>query len=190
MDALHPVILPVPARDQQWIGAATAERLSALARSALTRSAELSGARLGALDKDDAGAPLPTGGWHWSISHKTTYAGGVVSRRAVGLDIEQIREVHPGLFAKTATPTEWDMVERTTDALFRFWTAKEAVLKATATGLLELPQCRVLTVCSADTMVLTLRGRRFTVIHAFFDGHLAAVTDAGGGPIHWHITPA
>jgi len=180
----------VPAGEQRWVGKATADRLSALARTALARSVALSGARIETFDKDDAGAPRPAAGWYWSVSHKTTYAGGVVCRRPVGIDIERIRDVHPGLFAKTATTAEWDMVQRTTANLFRFWTAKEAVLKACATGLGDLPNCRVLAVPGDDEMVVSLHGKRFAVLHHFFDDHLAAVTDAGGSPVHWHIGPA
>ena len=80
MAALHPVILPVPVRHQRWAGRQTAEALSRLAREALERSAGHAGAALGTLRKNADGAPVPTSGWHWSISHKRTYVGGVTSR--------------------------------------------------------------------------------------------------------------
>ncbi len=187
MAALHPVILPVPVRHQQWAGPRTAATLSRLARVALGQSAGRVGVALGTLRKDADGAPRPANGWHWSISHKRTYVGGVTSRQAVGFDIERIREVHPGLFQRTATDAEWAMVEKTTRNLFRFWTAKEAVLKVTAAGLRELSRCRVVSVPEDETLTLTLRERPFTVAQTFFDGHIAAVTVGMGDTVTWHI---
>jgi 4'-phosphopantetheinyl transferase len=188
MAALHPVILPVPARHRQWAGRQTAHALSRLAREALHQSAGRVGAELGTLRKSTDGAPKPTNGWHWSLSHKRTYVGGVAGRHAVGFDIEQIRDVHPGLFQRTAADAEWALVEKISHRnLFRFWTAKEAVLKAAGAGLRELSHCRVVSVPDDGTLTLTLRDRPFTVIQTVFNAHIAAVTVAAEDNVVWHI---
>ena len=187
MAALNPVILPVPIRHRQWAGPSTAAALSAVARDALARSAGLSGAVLGTLQKDDTGAPQPANRWHWSLSHKRTYAGGVVSRQPVGFDIEHPREVHPGLYDRTATMVEWELVARNIENLFRFWTAKEAVMKAAGTGLRDLSNCRVITVSGADAMRVGLHGKTYSVAHSWFDGHVAAVAAIETPIIQWHV---
>jgi len=187
MAVLHPVILPVPIRHRQWAGPSTAAALSAVARDALSRSAGLSKAVLGTLQKDDAGAPLPANGWHWSISHKRTYAGGVVSRQPIGFDIERPREVHPGLWDRTATMAEWELVARNIENLFRFWTAKEAVMKAAGTGLRDLSNCRIERVTGTDTMAVSLHGKQYTVVHFRFDEHVAAVAAIETLIIQWHL---
>ncbi|MCP3953198.1 MAG: hypothetical protein GY697_13420, partial [Desulfobacterales bacterium] len=47
--------------------------LSAHAREALALSAQETGIVLGALEKNDAGAPLPSNGYYWSLAHKSDY---------------------------------------------------------------------------------------------------------------------
>jgi 4'-phosphopantetheinyl transferase len=102
------------------------------------------------------------------------------------VDLEQVRPVSPGLYRKTAAPDEWAMgaAEDRRIAFFRFWTAKEAVLKTGGEGIRDLSRCRVTRIDTAARLQVDYAGREWSVDQVVFDGHLAAV--AGGGlPVRW-----
>ncbi len=184
--AIYPVILTVPAACRELPARERVRELSRRAREALRLSAERVGVALGPLDKDSRGAPLPFGGWFWSLTHKPRYVAGVVSPDAVGVDLEQVRACSPGLYRKTAAPEEWAL-EGTTDrqtVFFRFWTAKEAVLKTGGEGIKDLSRCRIARIESIGRLLVDYAGRKWTVEQVMFDGHVAAVA-TGGRPVHW-----
>lgn len=187
--ALHPVVLPVPAAQQRLRGREKVAALRARAREALALSAGYAGLRLGPLAKDDNGAPLPSGGVYWSLSHKSACVAAVAALRPVGIDVERIKPVSAGLRRRIAEADEWAMAPAEEQHIFfRFWTAKEAVLKAVGTGLVELSQCRIAQVSAADTLLLHHGGRVFKVRQRWVDtDHLVAVT-TDGAAIVWHIT--
>jgi 4'-phosphopantetheinyl transferase len=142
------------------------------------------------LEKDAEGAPLPADGTYWSLSHKPHYVAGVVAAAPIGIDLERIAPVSGALFRKTAGPDEWrlDGGDRL-PCFFRFWTAKEAVLKAAGRGLKDLAGCRVTAVCDPRRLEVTYAGRCWRVDQLFFDGHLAAVA-GHGGRLCWHLHAA
>ena len=174
---IHPVILPVPPVDQALTGREKVKALSRLARSALMLSCQRSGLRLNALPKDDRGVPLPVDGIHWSVSHKSDIVGGVAAPLPVGLDLETIRRVSEALMRKVADDDEWALAAGDRQALFfRFWTAKEAVLKAVGKGIAGLSRCRITKIGDETRMLLTYDNTPWPVSHYRFDGHLAAIT--------------
>lgn len=184
---LYPVILPVAAACRGLKGRAKVLHLSARAREALKASAEKSGVQLPHLPKDDRGAPLPVGGVFWSISHKSEFVAGVVSRHPVGIDLEKIRTCSAALCRKIADEAEWALSREARQRLFfRFWTAKEAALKAAGTGLTELSSCRVQSVPDDRHLILSYRGAPVTVEHFYFDRHVAAVV-RGAHRVEWHL---
>ncbi|GBC59377.1 hypothetical protein DENIS_0316 [Desulfonema ishimotonii] len=178
-DTLYPVILPVPAA--LYAGLPVRERvrfLSRHARQALGRSARKQGVcfNVRSFEKDDNGAPLPLGCWYWSLTHKPEYVGGVISPVPAGLDLEKIQPVSPGLFKKVAVPAEWFLLDPDRpESFFRYWTAKEAVLKATGVGLRDLLQCRVIRVVDATHLLLDYRNREWRIEQVTFGGHMAAI---------------
>ena len=57
----------------------------------------------------------------------------------MGIDIEQVRSVKDGVMAKIADEQEWALAGgKAPESFFRFWTAKEAVLKAMGVGFTGL----------------------------------------------------
>lgn len=175
---LHPVILPVPKKVQKFKPKDRVLYLSRHARRALERSAARSGIRAGELLKDENGMPLPFDGTFWSITHKTQYVGGVVAPTPIGLDIERIREFSRGLFRKTAADREWALANTEGKSLltfFRFWTSKEAVLKATGIGIKDLLKCQVRQILDERHLVIQYEGKDWLIEHFFYDRHIASI---------------
>ena len=59
------------------------------ARRAVRESARASAATLSELTKSADDVPLPSNGWHWSLSHSPAHVAGVVSRDPIGVDEAQ-----------------------------------------------------------------------------------------------------
>lgn len=176
MKVIYPVILAVPESDRQLRGRDKVLRLSSLARHAVQLSAGQSGVKLGELIKSPEGVPLPSGGYFWSLAHKTEYVAGVVADFPIGLDIEKIRPCAPGLYRMTADEQEWKLGGTIADLLFfRYWTAKEAVLKSVGTGLKSLSKCRIIEIVDDHHLVLSYKHHEFDVEHFYFNGHIAAI---------------
>ena len=172
-----PVILPVPESDRPLKGREKVQALSRLARVALARSCQESGLRLNALPKNDQGVPLPLDGVYWSVSHKSDVVGGVAASLPVGMDLETIRPVSEALLAKVAGEDEWRLIRGNRQRhFFRFWTAKEAVLKAVGKGMAGLSHCRVAAIVDDTRMMLVYDDTRWPVTHFWFHGHVAALT--------------
>ncbi len=176
MKVIYPIILAVPEMDRLLRGREKVLRLSDLARRAVRLSASYSGIELGELTKSPEGAPLPVGGYFWSLAHKTAYVAGVVADCPIGMDIEKIRPCLPGLYRMTADETEWALGETVDDLLFfRYWTAKEAVLKSVGIGLSGLSRCRVIRIVDDYRLVLTYGHHEYSIAHFYFNGHIAAI---------------
>ena len=180
---IHPVILPVPPVDQALTGREKVKALSRHARAALMQSCHQSGLRLKTLPKNEKGVPLPVNGIYWSLSHKSGIVGGVAAPLPVGLDLETIRPVSDGLMRKIADDDEWALAAGDRLALFfRFWTAKEAVLKAVGKGIAGLSRCRIAEIHDDFRMTVTYDADRWPVVHRQIDNHMAALT-----PHHYRV---
>jgi 4'-phosphopantetheinyl transferase len=142
---------------------------------------------LGPLEKDENGAPLPSNGIHWSLTHKSAFVAAVCSPRPVGIDIERLRQVNRGLEERIAAPAEWDLATAVDLFLFfRFWTAKEAVLKAVGEGLTGLSRCRVRRIVDDDHMLLAYDRQPWTVTHRRIEpDHLVTIT-SDCVDLRWH----
>ena len=175
---LHPVILSVPEQVQEFKPKDRVLYLSRHARRALTRSAARSGLRTGELLKNENGVPLPFDGTFWSLTHKTQYVAGVVAPTPIGIDIERIRDLSRGLFQKTAASEEWALAgtaKKSQMTFFRFWTAKEAVLKATGIGIKDLLRCRVRQILDDAHLVIQYESKDWLIEHFFHDQHIASI---------------
>jgi 4'-phosphopantetheinyl transferase len=173
---IHPVILAVPEKGRHLTGRNRVANLSRLARRALAMSAEKSNIRLGDLLKNDDGFPLPFGGHYWSLTHKPKYVGAVISRQKTGIDIEEVKPVSDAMFHKVAGDKEWRLApDDPLKSFFRFWTAKEAVLKAVGVGISGLSRCKIVQLTDRQHIALTYEDRSFSVEQLYFKGHIASV---------------
>jgi len=184
---LYPVILSVPATAKGLKPKERVKFLSRHARRALEMSAEKSHIRLGELAQDERNAPLPFNGTFWSITHKTGYVGGVVAPSPIGIDLEKIYSRTKSLFPRTATEAEWALADKSSATFFRYWTAKEAVLKAAGTGLKDLSICRVIRIRDDHHLDIEYEDKQWRVEHTFFEDHIASIVK-NDFRIDWTVT--
>lgn len=191
MSILRPVLLASDADTADLRGAPRVAARSAHARLALAASAQRSHAELGVLAKGEHDAPLPTNGWHWSISHARGYSAGVVARAPVGIDVEAIVPRRQELVQRVALRAELDLLEGFRwETFFRIWTAKEAVLKKAGCGILELSSCTIVAAPALDHLILAHRGREHAVRLLVRDGHVAAIACDTASEVEWTLEPA
>jgi len=180
LKAIYPVLLPVAADKRNLGGREKVAHLSAFAREALGLSSREAGIALGPLEKNDAGAPLPSNGYFWSLAHKSDYVTAVAADVAIGIDLEKARTVTPGLYRRIAGEEEWNLSGEDREHLFlRYWTAKEAVLKVAGTGIRELAHCRIAVVPDDKWIHLDFKSIPFQVRQFYHDHHMISVVDVG-----------
>ena len=184
---LFPVILPVIEDINKLPGKEKVALLSRVSREALKLSAEKSGVIVGELYKDKNDVPLPFSNHYWSVSHKSKYVAAVISNNRIGIDIEEIKPRSESLFSYVATGEEWELSkEKSWDTLFRYWTAKEATLKAIGIGISGLKTCQIISVPDADHIVLSYRDRFFQVEQLRYKNHIASILK-DNNKIEWII---
>lgn len=85
------------------------------------------------------GKPYLTGAINFNIAHSgTLVVCAMDDKSSVGIDIEEIREISIEPFRDCFSVDEWNSVilsESPLPAFYRYWTIKEAVLKAHGAGL-------------------------------------------------------
>jgi len=182
---IFPIILAVPERERNLEGRKKVEALSALARFALEISSVKSGVNLGCLTKNEDGAPVPFDGNFWSVTHKTEYVGGVIAQTETGIDIEKIKSCSKALCNKIADQREWALSDSEREILFfRFWTSKEAVLKAAGKGISGLSDCRIEKILSENSLIVNYNDKIWEIRHCFFGNHIASVV-TNGFDVEW-----
>jgi len=176
MVTIRPVILKVPSKIENLAGKERVKFLSRHARLALVYSAQKMGLELGELKKNKDGAPLPVNGNYWSLTHKSTFVGGVVAPRKIGIDIEEIRPISTSLIRRVAPENEWNLFNEDQDTRFvRIWTAKEAVLKATGRGIWYMASCRIVANIDKLHLHINCRDQDWVVEQHYFNGHIASI---------------
>ena len=184
---LFPVILAVPEAAPGLSGEEKVARLSRLSREALRMSAERSGLVLGDPAKDSDDVPIPENGVHWSVSHKPGCVAAVVSTEPAGIDIEDLEPRSEPPYRLVATEEEWDLGGGRSQALFfRYWTAKEAVLKAAGVGITGLKKCTVVSIPDDTHVELSYRSCTFRVEQHYWMNHIAAVVQ-GDNKVEWRV---
>ena len=172
---LHPVILPISPKDQRLRGRERVLAQSRRAREALALSCEASGVAPGPLTADARGAPIPFDNTHWSLSHKSRFVAAVVGPTPIGIDIEEIRPRNEDLYGYIADEEEWALTDRNWETFFRYWTAKEAVLKTAGVGLSHLRKARIHALLGKDYLIVDYGSLLWPVKHFRFQDHIVAL---------------
>jgi 4'-phosphopantetheinyl transferase len=173
---LFPVIWPVAEIGQKLSGKVKVSELSRIAREALKLSAEKSGVMLGKLIKNEDDVPFPFDGNYWSLSHKPKYVTAVVSKEMIGIDIEEIKPRSESIFSLVASDEEWELSQDLSwHTFFRYWTAKEAALKAVGIGIGGLKACRIISIPDDNHTVLNYRDRLFRVEQLDYKNHVVSI---------------
>lgn len=179
---VHVVVAPLPELPPR--GPERVAGMSRVARDAVRESARLAGAPIDELAKSADDVPLPSDGWHWSLSHTSRSVAGAVARRPVGVDVEELRAVAERLVARVLRPDEERVLgSRAPLNFLRAWTAKEARLKELGRGLAGgLDRCRI--VAAGERWIdVELDGSLRRVRQLVEPGRVASVsTGAGATP--------
>ncbi len=162
-------------------GVVEGRRVGALA---LAKAAERTGIPGLELPRDEKGAPLPIGGWHWSNTNTRGLAAAIVAPFPVGIDAEWSRrprfEAARDRFDRD-DPSELDrMGGRSRTDVLRLWTAKEAVLKLTRAGIADLGRTVLTEVLDAERLRLTSREREVEVRVSRWNEHIVSVAHPPG----------
>jgi 4'-phosphopantetheinyl transferase len=116
----------------------------------------------------------PHAGWELSVSHSADLIGVALGTVApLGLDVEEVRAVEPGVASLVLGPAEQRQVRSATDFI-RYWTRKEAAVKATGDGLRQPLDLVTVTAPTDPPAVLTWPGIRLYDL-ADRAGHLASL---------------
>jgi len=183
---LHPMILSVSPSVKLLKGKERVQALRKSARRALKLVSDIMDISPLELKKDIRGAPLPFNNYYWSISHKVLYSAAVIAREPIGIDIEEIKPRSIGLWKRVADEEEWNYVEQNLFNFFRYWTAKEAVLKAIGIGIADLSICRIIGVPNEKYIYLEYKGQKWLVEQIEYDNHLIAIVK-NDNEIKWHF---
>ncbi len=196
--AIYPVIMTLPSSVAGISGLEKTKKLSIYARQALERSAQRSGIEGYEPLKDSSGTPRPTAGLYWSLSHSSRCVAAVVAPYTVGIDIEEIRDVPDVLKNQVASEPEWQLAPvYDSELFFRYWTAKEAVLKAAGHGLPGLAGCRIANIYDQARIQLRYQGESWLVLQQRLPANesadlptiMAAIT-SGRCDVVWQIVDA
>ncbi|RJP84769.1 MAG: 4'-phosphopantetheinyl transferase superfamily protein [Desulfobacteraceae bacterium] len=182
-ETIYPVILKVPAKHRALSGRERVLFLRQYARRAVVLSGGEKGRVFSEIENDADGRPIPVNGCFWSLSHKPEQVAGVAALQPVGIDIETVRPVRPGLMERITDAEERRLADPVTDLVFfRFWTAKEAVLKALGIGLRGLAHCKIFRIVDETSLILSCHQTYWQVEHAFCDNHLISVACQDSNP--------
>lgn len=80
-----------------------------------------------------------------SIAHCDDYVVCAANDKPIGIDIEKIKPVRPGMAEKICTAEELQYVQDDAERFFEVWTAKEAWFKMQGTGITNFQAVNTLT---------------------------------------------
>jgi 4'-phosphopantetheinyl transferase len=189
MSLLNPVILTVPYQLTRFPMPQRVKAISKLSRETIFVSAHLSKLKIEKLRQTPTGIPVPDNNVYWSVSHKPKYVCGIASQKNIGIDIEEMRPQQHSMYAYVASEDEWACIDGNCSkkSFFRCWTAKEAVLKAEGTGIVDLLKCKVVEDLGDSEMRLYYHDRQWRVAHHYLNKHIAAIIYDEHDKIVWHL---
>ncbi|MCL1807449.1 MAG: 4'-phosphopantetheinyl transferase superfamily protein [Oscillospiraceae bacterium] len=115
---------------------------------------------------------MKDGGQFFNLSHSGDYVVLATAGRQIGVDIEKITRFSEAVAARCFTPQErdWMQEQRTGEAFFQIWTAKESVMKAIGLGFSLPPQS--FDVLPMDASAHVIAGKSWFLDWLTFDGHV------------------
>ncbi|HEV9037442.1 MAG TPA: 4'-phosphopantetheinyl transferase superfamily protein [Puia sp.] len=135
-----------------------------LLRLALQR-AGLSG-ELGTLRFNDYGKPFLENGPEFNLSHSGNRVVCVLSGQGrVGIDLEAVSDLAIDDFQTQFTPAEWSRITGSATPLYtfyRYWTAKESLIKADGRGL-QIPLDQLVVGDAGETEGIALNENRWYI---------------------------
>lgn len=122
----------------------------------------------------DTGKPcIQNGNIQFNLSHSGKYAAAAFSDKAIGIDIEAIRNIDLKLATRYFSEAECKHIEACDDSELEFlkiWTRKESLLKASGIGIAT----KLSEVCVLDDTV-TFNGIEYRLTTTIEDGHILSV---------------
>jgi len=152
--------------------------LSQFARESVKASGLIAKLHVDRLEKDALGVPIQSNNIFWSVTHKSDFVAGVVSKEKIGIDLEQIKTVSDAVFERIVDQEETEHFSSNDKPLvfFRAFTAKEAVLKKTGHGIKGLSKAKIKMVVDDQNLLVHYLDKKYLVENFYFDGYLASVT--------------
>ena len=120
---------------------------------------------------------------YFSLSHSGSYVMCAVSDQEIGCDIEKVREVNEKVTKRFFTPEEYESVfslssaEDRADLFFKYWTAKESLMKCTGLGMSLLSRSSTLSSSYFFKEIAVAEGYRACICQA------AEITDFSVFPV-------
>jgi 4'-phosphopantetheinyl transferase len=175
---LYPVILEVPETILSLKGREKIQQLSRFSRQSVKASALKSKSSADQFETDAQGVPMPINGRFWSVSHKSEFVAGVISKEPVGIDIEKVKPVSDSLFNRIVDEEELKCFtdEDRQVMFFRTFTAKEAVLKKTSIGIKGLSNVKVKSVLDETNLLIEFNNQKYFIENFYFESYLASIT--------------
>ncbi|WP_428229024.1 4'-phosphopantetheinyl transferase family protein [Flavobacterium sp.] len=81
--------------------------------------------------------PYLSSDFDFNITHSGSYVFCAIGSKGLGIDIEEILPINFNSVKETMTETQWDIINKANSPLqeyYKYWTIKEAVLKADGCG--------------------------------------------------------
>ncbi len=175
---LYPVILKVPEAIVSVKCKEKVHQLSRFSRQSVKESALKSKSSVDQFETDTQGVPMSINGRFWSVSHKSEFVAGVISKKTVGIDIEKIKPISDSLFNRIVDDEElkcFNGGDRQV-AFFRAFTSKEAVLKKTSIGIKGLSTTKIKSVMDENNLLIEFNNQKYFIENFYFDSYLASIT--------------
>jgi len=123
---------------------------------------------------------VPNTDWRLSIAHSEFIAAAVISKSAVGVDVEPIVTRRTDLYRYLLHPDEYALLEESgrshNETQILLWSLKESVLKAKGLGFLLSPKrLRVALLDDEQSAVIRMESEIWHVLYDVVAGHFVSV---------------
>jgi phosphopantetheinyl transferase len=116
---------------------------------------------------------------YFNLSHSGDYVVLATSDGEVGADIEKIKAYDVAVAAKCFTPQEldWLRAQKSDEAFYTIWTAKESVMKGFGLGFALPPES--FCILPVNSSPHHINGRNWFIKWSVYDGHIVCGANSG-----------